>query len=95
MKAKLQQMNDVPTRVVEKMDDDTHLIVFGDHGGHGTLETSSSSMWLSSKGHPLIDTSLSAPYGLKIPSNIGLPSKSTFFQLPPSSLVQPWSSHPL
>jgi phosphatidylinositol glycan class O len=32
MKAKLQQMNHVLTRVVETLDDDTLLIVLGDHG---------------------------------------------------------------
>ena len=71
MKAKLQQMNDVLTRVVEKMDDDTLLIVLGDHGmdrtgdhgGDGVLETSSA-MWIYSKSHALIDTSLSVPSGL-------------------------------
>jgi phosphatidylinositol glycan class O len=71
MKAKLQQMNDVLTRVVEKLDDDTLLIVLGDHGmdrsgdhgGDGILETSSA-MWIYSKGHALIDTSLSVPSGL-------------------------------
>ena len=71
MKAKLQQMNDVLTRVVEKMDDDTLLIVIGDHGmdrsgdhgGDGIFETSSA-MWIYSKGHALIDTSLTVPSGL-------------------------------
>ena len=71
MKAKLQQMNNVLTRVVEKMDGDTLLIVLGDHGmdrsgdhgGDGILETSSA-MWIYSKGHALIDTSLTVPSGL-------------------------------
>ena len=71
MKAKLQQMNNVLTRVVENLDDDTLLIVLGDHGmdrsgdhgGDGILETSSA-MWIYSKGYPLIDTSLSIPSGL-------------------------------
>jgi phosphatidylinositol glycan class O len=71
MKAKLQQMNNVLTRVVEKLDDDTLLVVLGDHGmdrsgdhgGDGILETSSA-MWIYSKGHALIDTSLSVPSGL-------------------------------
>ena len=71
MKAKLLQMNHVLTRVVEKLDDDTLLIVLGDHGmdrsgdhgGDGILETSSA-MWIYSKGHPLIDTSHPIPSGL-------------------------------
>jgi GPI ethanolamine phosphate transferase 3 subunit O len=71
MKAKLLQMNDVLTQVVEKLDDDTLLIVLGDHGmdrsgdhgGDDILETSSA-MWIYSKGHPLIDTSHPIPSGL-------------------------------
>ena len=71
MKAKLQQMNDVLIHVVEKLDDETLLIVLGDHGmdrsgdhgGDGILETSSA-MWIYSKGHALIDTSRSVPSGL-------------------------------
>ena len=68
---KLQQMNDALTRVIEKFDDNTLLIVLGDHGmdrsgdhgGDGILETSSA-MWIYSKGHALTDTSLSVPSGL-------------------------------
>lgn len=60
MKTKLQEMNQVLTRVVELLDDDTLLVVLGDHGmdkrgdhgGDGELETSSA-LWLYSKGHPL------------------------------------------
>ncbi|CAE6483800.1 unnamed protein product [Rhizoctonia solani] len=60
MKAKLQEMNQVLTRVVELLDDDTLLVVLGDHGmdkrgdhgGDGELETSSG-LWLYSKGHSL------------------------------------------
>ncbi|KAF8803969.1 phosphoethanolamine N-methyltransferase [Phlegmacium glaucopus] len=71
MKAKLQQMNNVLMRVVEKMDDDTLLVVMGDHGmdrsgdhgGDGILETSSA-MWIYSKGHALIDNSHPVPSGL-------------------------------
>ncbi|QRV79165.1 pyrophosphatase/phosphodiesterase [Ceratobasidium sp. AG-Ba] len=66
MKAKLQEMNQVLTRVVELLDEDTLLVVLGDHGmdkrgdhgGDGELETSSA-LWLYSKGHAL--TSSSSP----------------------------------
>ncbi|KAF8953685.1 alkaline-phosphatase-like protein [Flammula alnicola] len=70
MKAKLQQMNDVLNRVVEQMDEDTLLVVLGDHGmdrsgdhgGDGTLETSSG-MWIYSKGAPLTESSNTVPSG--------------------------------
>ncbi|KAJ6525465.1 hypothetical protein DFH09DRAFT_1046410 [Mycena vulgaris] len=71
MKDKLQQMNRVLKRVVELLDRDTLLVVLGDHGmdragdhgGDGTLETSSA-MWIYSKGAELaIDTS-TIPSGL-------------------------------
>ncbi|TFY74091.1 hypothetical protein EWM64_g9921, partial [Hericium alpestre] len=60
MKAKQEQMNDVLTRVVDAMDDDTVLVVMGDHGmdrkgdhgGDGDLEVSSA-MWIYSKGPEL------------------------------------------
>jgi phosphatidylinositol glycan class O len=63
MFAKLEQMNKVLTRVVEMLDDDTLLVVLGDHGmdrtgdhgGDGELETSSG-LWIYSKGRPLTDT---------------------------------------
>ena len=66
MTAKLEQMNDVLARIVEKMDQDTLLVVLGDHGmdtrgdhgGDGELETSPG-MWIYSKGVPLADTSSS------------------------------------
>jgi GPI ethanolamine phosphate transferase 3 subunit O len=59
MRAKLTQMNDVLARVVEKMDEDTLLVVLGDHGmdaagdhgGDGVLETSAGT-WIFSKGAP-------------------------------------------
>ncbi|TFK38348.1 hypothetical protein BDQ12DRAFT_109059 [Crucibulum laeve] len=71
MKAKLEQMNDVLTRVVDLLDDDTLLVVLGDHGmdrtgdhgGDGVLETSSA-LWIYSKGPALTQTSIPAPSGL-------------------------------
>lgn len=65
MTAKLQQMNDVLTRVVESLDQNTLLVVLGDHGmdvrgdhgGDGELETSPG-MWIYSKSVPLAGTSL-------------------------------------
>jgi len=66
MTAKLEQMNDVLTQVVERLDQDTLLVVLGDHGmdtrgdhgGDGELETSPG-MWIYSKGVPLSGTTLS------------------------------------
>lgn len=60
MRAKQEQMNDVLTRVVDKLDEDTLLVVLGDHGmdrkgdhgGDGDLEVSSA-MWIYSKGPAL------------------------------------------
>jgi GPI ethanolamine phosphate transferase 3 subunit O len=60
MKLKLGQMNDVLTRVVELLDDETILMVLGDHGmdrsgdhgGDGELETSAG-VWIYSKGPPI------------------------------------------
>ncbi|THH04683.1 hypothetical protein EW145_g5336 [Phellinidium pouzarii] len=62
MKTKLRQMDDVLRRVVDLLEDDTLLVVLGDHGmdrkgdhgGDDTLETSSA-MWIYSKGVPLQD----------------------------------------
>ncbi|KAG2018594.1 phosphoethanolamine N-methyltransferase [Coprinopsis cinerea AmutBmut pab1-1] len=73
MKSKLQQMNDVLERVVEKMDDDTLLVLLGDHGmdrsgdhgGDSTLETSAA-LWIYSKGAPLTQKRSKVP----IPSGL-------------------------
>ncbi|KAK7037483.1 mannose-ethanolamine phosphotransferase gpi13 [Paramarasmius palmivorus] len=70
MKAKLEQMNDVLTRVVDSLDDDTLLVVLGDHGmdssgdhgGDDILETSSA-LWIYSKSRPLRSAS-AVPSGL-------------------------------
>ena len=70
MKAKLQQMNTVLQRVVDKLDDETLLVVLGDHGmdrsgdhgGDGVLETSAA-LWIYSKGPALTSTS-APPSGL-------------------------------
>ncbi|KAL0576206.1 mannose-ethanolamine phosphotransferase gpi13 [Marasmius crinis-equi] len=70
MKAKLEQMNEVLTRVVDSLDDDTLLVVLGDHGmdssgdhgGDDILETSSA-LWIYSKGRPLSSNS-PVPSGL-------------------------------
>ena len=66
MTVKLEQMNDVLTQVVERLDHDTLLVMLGDHGmdtrgdhgGDGELETSPG-MWIYSKGIPLTGTALS------------------------------------
>uniref|UniRef100_A0A8H7Y5A2 GPI ethanolamine phosphate transferase 2 C-terminal domain-containing protein n=1 Tax=Psilocybe cubensis TaxID=181762 RepID=A0A8H7Y5A2_PSICU len=71
MKLKLEQMNAVLTRVVETIDEDTLLVVLGDHGmdrsgdhgGDGTLETSAG-MWIYSKGAALMETETEIPSGL-------------------------------
>lgn len=71
MKAKLQQMNDVLKRVVEIMDENTLLVVLGDHGmdqsgdhgGDGVLETSTG-MWIYSKGAPLFNSTRKLPSGI-------------------------------
>jgi phosphatidylinositol glycan class O len=71
MKDKLQQMNRVLKRVVDLLDSDTLLVVLGDHGmdrtgdhgGDGTLETSSA-LWIYSKGAELSIDPSSIPSGL-------------------------------
>ncbi|KAK7472488.1 mannose-ethanolamine phosphotransferase gpi13 [Stygiomarasmius scandens] len=71
MRAKLEQMNQVLTRVVELLDDDTLLVVLGDHGmdrsgdhgGDDIFETSSA-MWIYSKGPDLAHTRSTIPSGL-------------------------------
>ncbi|KAG8945262.1 mannose-ethanolamine phosphotransferase gpi13 [Tulasnella sp. 424] len=60
MRAKLKQMDGVLRRLTEEIDDDTLLVVLGDHGmdlkgdhgGDGIFETSSA-MWIYSKSVPL------------------------------------------
>ncbi|KAK7037880.1 GPI ethanolamine phosphate transferase 3 [Favolaschia claudopus] len=71
MKDKLQQMNRVLTQVVEHLDDDTLLVVLGDHGmdrtgdhgGDGTLETSSA-LWVYSKSTEISIGPSTIPSGL-------------------------------
>ncbi|KAI0668210.1 hypothetical protein C8Q78DRAFT_1049147 [Trametes maxima] len=61
MKAKQQQMDDVLRRVVDLLDDDTLLVLLGDHGmdrkgdhgGDGDHETSAA-LWVYSKGPQLL-----------------------------------------
>ncbi|KAL7419663.1 mannose-ethanolamine phosphotransferase gpi13 [Cryptotrichosporon argae] len=60
MRAKLKQMDDVVRRVVELIDDDTLLVVLGDHGmdskgnhgGDSELEVAAAT-WIYSKGAPI------------------------------------------
>ncbi|KAI0795859.1 hypothetical protein C8Q75DRAFT_744129 [Abortiporus biennis] len=71
MKTKLEQMDNVLRKVVQGMDDDTLLVLMGDHGmdnkgdhgGDSELEVSAG-MWIYSKKHNLSDTRA------KIPSNL-------------------------
>jgi phosphatidylinositol glycan class O len=68
MQKKLHQMDGVLRDVVDKLDDDTLLVVLGDHGmdqkgnhgGDSALETSAG-MWIYSKGKPLTTTLRSDP----------------------------------
>ncbi|WVQ78774.1 hypothetical protein IAT38_000865 [Cryptococcus sp. DSM 104549] len=60
MKTKLEQMDDVLRRVVDLLEEDTLLVLLGDHGmddkgnhgGDSDMETSSA-MWIYSKGAPI------------------------------------------
>ncbi|GJJ07753.1 hypothetical protein Clacol_001958 [Clathrus columnatus] len=88
MKAKLTQMNQVLSQVVEQLDDDTLLVVLGDHGmdrkgdhgGDGEHETHAAT-WIYSKSRPLF-----SPH-VKLPSLI-LP-KATFPEAPlPHRFIQ-------
>ena len=66
MKTKLQQMNNVLTGVIEKMNDDTILIVQGtmvETVSSKKVVEMSSAMWIYCKCHTFIDTSLSVHLG--------------------------------
>ncbi|KAK7693011.1 hypothetical protein QCA50_002576 [Cerrena zonata] len=73
MQSKLKQMDDVIRGVVDLLDDDTLLILLGDHGmdkkgdhgGDGELETSSG-LWFYSKSRPLVDLKVEIPTPLLI-----------------------------
>jgi GPI ethanolamine phosphate transferase 3 subunit O len=81
MKTKLEQMNQVLTRVVDLLDEDTLLVVIGDHGmdrtgdhgGDGELETSAGT-WIYSKGPALSNQSISIPSSLL--HNVTFPGSS-------------------
>lgn len=68
MRTKLTQMDNVLRRVVDALDDETLLVllgdhgmdVSGDHGGDGELETSAA-LWIYSKTRPLVDKSAVVP----------------------------------
>ena len=72
MRTKLKQMDDVMRRVVELLDDDTLLILMGDHGmdrkgdhgGDGELETSAA-LWVYSKGPQLVHPKAAIPDSLR------------------------------
>jgi len=89
MKDKLEQMNRVLTRVVDLLDDETLLVLLGDHGmdksgdhgGDSDLETSTG-MWIYAKGPPLSSSTipsdvapLTTSHGIDTP--IDMSSKST------------------
>ncbi|KAH8101063.1 hypothetical protein DFH11DRAFT_634741 [Phellopilus nigrolimitatus] len=88
MKTKLLQMDNVLRRVVDLLEDDTLLVVLGDHGmdrkgdhgGDDILETSAA-LWIYSKGAPLSDSERAK----SIPST--LLSKETY---PGSSVAHRW-----
>lgn len=71
MKAKLEQMDEVLRDVVALLDDETLLVVMGDHGmdrkgdhgGDTDLETSAA-MWFYSKGRALVHPDASIPQSL-------------------------------
>ncbi|THH32750.1 hypothetical protein EUX98_g1451 [Antrodiella citrinella] len=68
MKTKLEQMDRVLREVVEELDEDTLLVVLGDHGmdskgdhgGDGALETSAA-LWFYGKGRPLVNSKADIP----------------------------------
>lgn len=74
MKSKLEQMDRVLRRVVDGLEDDTLLVVLGDHGmdrkgdhgGDSTLETSSA-LWIYSKGMPLASRHSEENQGQEVP----------------------------
>ena len=73
MQAKLKQMDKVIHDVVDLLDDDTLLVLLGDHGmdrkgdhgGDGELETSAG-LWFYSKSRPLVDLKAEIPAYLLI-----------------------------
>ena len=72
MKAKLKQMDQVLRNVVDALDDETLLVVLGDHGmdskgdhgGDGILETDAA-LWIYSKDIPLSSSGSNIPAGLQ------------------------------
>lgn len=76
MKAKLEQMNDFLAQLVEAIDEDTLLVLLGDHGmdrtgnhgGDSVLETMSG-VWIYSKGPALSQGSTSLP-SILIPTTV-------------------------
>ncbi|KIJ32341.1 hypothetical protein M422DRAFT_234163 [Sphaerobolus stellatus SS14] len=71
MKAKLTQMNEVLATVVDGLDDDTLLVVIGDHGmdrkgdhGGDSEHETSASTWIYSKSKPLSSKEITIPLEL-------------------------------